>query len=268
MYYSEGRYSQAKAQAKLAEDCWDAVGREFGFVPSRRVHLYIAGSQAELEALCGGPEDFWLAGRARPSESVIVVRLQGTAQDRQAVLAHELVHIALGQALEAHGVEPPTWLTEGLAEYVADAVTPGDQRRKARGQPGPMADLDVGFPGNPQSSNLAYAQSRSFVEFVVQETGDRGLNRLVGALAETGDIDQAFPRAYGRSMADFEAAWRPQFAKGLGRALPIDASTAIFMAMGALFVVVCTVRLIRARRRRIAEGLEESEDDVGYWDLG
>jgi hypothetical protein len=258
IYYSEGRYADAKVAAGLAEECWEAVGRELGLAPTRRVRLYLASTQAELEALCGGPEDFRLAGRARPGQSGIVLRLQGATQERQAVLAHEIVHVALGQALEPHGVEPPQWLTEGLAEYIADAVTPGDQRRHARGQPLPMASLHVAFPHRPRQSNLAYAQSRSFVEFVVRKTGDKALGSLVRALGETGDIEQAFMRAYGRSLADFEAEWRPHFAKGLGRALPIDAGTAIFMAMSALFVTVCLIRIIRGRRRRLEDAMEEA----------
>ncbi|MGD8239885.1 MAG: peptidase MA family metallohydrolase [Armatimonadota bacterium] len=263
VYYSGEHYADAKTMAELAEQCWQSIGRELGLEPTRRVRLYLAGSQTELEALCGGPEDFRLAGRARPGESSIVVHLKGSARDRQAVLAHELVHVALGQALEPHGVAPPQWLTEGLAEYIADLVTPGDQRRRGRGQLIPIRALDVAFPGGPQQSNLAYTQSRSFVEFVVAQTGDRGLRSLVRELGEAGNIEEAFSRAYGRSLADFEAAWMPQFARGLGRALPIDTGMAIFMAMGLLFVVVCVIRIARRRRRRLEEAMEDAVDELG-----
>jgi hypothetical protein len=265
IHFSEGRHEDAKAAARVAEERWDAVRRELGLAPTRRVHLYLAGSHTELEALCAGPEDHRLAGRAQPKESVIVLRLRGPAQRRHAVLAHELVHVALGQALEPHGLDPPQWLTEGLSEYIADLVTPGDQRRGARGMPLAMKSLHVAFPREPHASDLAYAQSRSFVEFLVRETGDKALGGLVRALGETGDIEQAFLSAYGRSLSDFEAEWRPHFARGLGRALPIDPGTAIFMFMGVLFLVVCIVRIVRRRRRRMAEELEEMQGEEEYW---
>ena len=268
IYYAEGRRSEAKATARLAEQCWGAVTGELGLAPQRRVRLFLADSQAQLEALCGGPETFWLAGRARPHRSVIIVRLRGTERERQAVLAHELVHVALGQALEPHGVRPPQWLMEGLSEYIADAVTPGDQRRRASGQPMPISALHRGFPSQPHRSTLAYAQSRSFVQFLIGETGDKGLRRLVQALRETGDIEKAFSRVYGRSLAQFEAAWQPRFAMGLGRAPRIDPALAIFMAMSALFVLVCLIRIIRRRLRRRPDWLEEADDEGEYDEFG
>ncbi len=264
LYFSEGRHEDAEAAGLLAEERWDAVRRELGLAPTRRVHLHLAGSLTELEALCGEPEDHRLAGRARAEKSEIVVRLRGTARRRHAVLAHELVHVALGQALEPHGVDPPRWLTEGLSEYIADLVTPGDQRRRARGMPLAMESLRAAFPRQPHASDLAYAQSRSFVEFLIRETGDKALGDLLRALGETGDIEQAFLSAYGRSLSDFEDEWRPHFASGLGRALPIDPGMAIFMFMGVLFIVVCIVRIARRRRRRLAEDLEDEEE---YWEF-
>ena len=131
-----------------------------------------------------------------------------------------------------------------------------------------MADLHVAFPSQPQQSSLAYAQSRSFVEFLIGETGDNGLGSLVRALGETGDIEQAFSRAYGRSLADFEAQWRPQFARGLGRAFPIDPDWAIFMSMGALFILVCIIRLVRGRRRRREAEMADAVEQLGIWGPG
>lgn len=268
VHYTRAGLPEAKVAAECADDCLARVTARMGLPVEGRIRLYLAASHEELEQLVGGPESFLIEGRALPSQRAIVMRGKVTQEATYAVLAHELAHIALAQRLDREGVSAPRWLDEGLAGLVADEVTPGERRRHpppAAGGPLPFSALAMAFPREPSQQNLAYAQSRSFVEFLERQMADRGLSRLIQALGDSGSIEEALPAAYGRSLAELEREWAPGFQVSRGRLWALDTGMVIFMAMTVLFVVTM---LVRWRRRRAREALEEDEGAAGeppYW---
>jgi len=271
VHYTREGLPEAEVAIQCADDCLARVEARLGMRLKGRVDLYLAATQRELEELAGGPEDLFLEGQAFPSQRAIIMRGKITREATCALLAHELVHLALAQRLSPAGVEAPRWLDEGLAELVADEVTPGEHRRypgQVTGGLLPIASLDTAFPRDPPHQNLAYAQSRSFVEFLEQRTGDRGLSRLIAALAQSGSIEDAFPAAYGRTLEQLEAEWAPGFEVVQARPWSVDVGTAIFMSMTVLFIVAV---LVRWRRRQTREALEEDADlepdEYPYWHL-
>jgi hypothetical protein len=269
VYYANGRLESAEKDARTAETCIAQLAALTGLKPTHRIRLYLADTQEQFEALVGEPESFAVQGRADEDRDVIVVRTTAGATMTD-LLAHEITHVLLGQALEGSGAQAPRWLDEGYAEWAADAVTPGDQRRRpaVRGRIYSLSDLASAFPRDPAGADLAYAESRSFVDFVQNKTGDRGLRRLIQALRATKSIEPAFLSAYGKPIEDFEKAWEPEFAAGIGRRIDIDPLTAIFMIVSLLFVIVIVVRVRRQRRRRKEEEEEEEElDEDPYWEV-
>lgn len=266
VHYPKGQLGRAEAAARMAEECLEGVGELTGLKPTHKIHLYLADTHAQFEALVGGPESFSIQGRADTSRGAIVVRWTSGARMRS-LLAHEVAHVLVGQAVEESGASVPVWLNEGLAEWAADEVTPGDQTRRpsARERIYGLSELESFFPRNPAEADLAYAESRSFVEFVQKETGDRGLRRLLEALRAEKSVRRAFTAAYGRRLSEFEGAWRPQFAAGVRRHVYIDPLTVVFVGMTALFVFVIVARARRARRERAEEKDEDELEEEPYW---
>ncbi len=257
VHYTAVGDRQARATIALVDDCVAYVEARLPGGLEARVHVYVASSHAELEAVLGGAQDFLLEGVARSPQGAIVIRGRPAGPDLRGILVHELVHVALARHLAEGGLTPPVWLTEGLAELIADEAVPGDQTRQANTRTGgiiPLAELERDFPQDPVARNLAYAESRSFVAFVGGETGDPYLRRLIAAFARTADIEAAAQAAYGRSLGAFERAWAPRFSVNLRRVRVVNAEGGIFAAMTLLFVVAVTVRYWR---RRAAEPDDE-----------
>lgn len=271
VHYTREGLPEARVAKQCADDCLARVEARLGLAVEGRVHLYVAATHTELEQLVGGPESFLIEGRALPDKRAVLMRGKVTTEAARALLAHELVHIALAQRLHPEGVAAPRWLDEGLAELVADDVTPGARRRRpghAAGGPLPFSSLAASFPRDASQQNLAYAQSRSFVGFLEQRTADRGLSGLLAALAESGSIDRAFALAYGSSLEEFEAEWAPGFQAARPRPWALDTGMAIFAAMTVLFILTM---LLRWRRRARAAREEEEEDlepdEYPYWEV-
>jgi hypothetical protein len=267
VHYTRDGAGKAEDVAALVDECARYVEADLGLTMRQRVHVYVAGSHTELEALVGRPADFALEGLARSPEGAIIVRAGQRGTYLRSLLIHELVHVVLAQHLADVGLEPPVWLTEGLAELVADEAIPGDQSREAasRGEIIPIAALARSFPSEPVARNLAYAESRSFVQFLEREGEDLRLRRLIRAFRETGDIEAAAQPAYGRSLASFEEAWRPQFGANLALIRFVNIEGGILSVMSVLLLIGLVVRYRRRRsaqrRDQAAAGPAEREHD-------
>lgn len=151
----------------------------------------------------------------------------GSASELGRVIPHEMSHQMLYQATRNPWNAPPVWLDEGLAEYAQIGGTDGftqsvSEAARVHGLLG-LAGLTLSYPYDPQAAYLAYAESYSIVEYIVQKYGDAGITRLVRALASGVSYDDAFTQALGRSMAQLEADWRTWIAQE-GFRTPMPAS--------------------------------------------
>jgi len=104
-------------------------------------------------------------------------------------LIHELTHAFLAD--KTRGVAPRE-LHEGLAQYmegkrIASELRPEELRALADGRAGGVG----GF----------YLQALAFVEDLIAVRGMGGINDLARAMGETGNVDEAFSRVYGKNLA-------------------------------------------------------------------
>jgi tetratricopeptide (TPR) repeat protein len=120
--------------------------------------------------------------------------------DLDATLMHELTHAFIA---EKSGGIAPRVIHEGLAQYMEGRRC--DTRVSEALAKGRIAGVQ-GF----------YLQALSFVEYLVSVRGQGGINDLLKAMAETGNVDAAFQRVHGTSEGDMEAAWRRRLEQKYG----------------------------------------------------
>jgi hypothetical protein len=72
----------------------------------------------------------------------------------------------------------------------------------------PMTDLCASFSPNSDSAFLAYAQSRSFTNYLRGGFGTDGLLRLTNFYANGVDCEQGTQQAFGVSFGKLERDWR------------------------------------------------------------
>jgi hypothetical protein len=246
------------ARAYLDEQPW------FGVRLERPVTIHWVVDAEELGQIARDNPGA-IAGVALPAESRILLFAPALAGRRErvgSVLEHEICHLLFDVATAGAEISPPRWLDEGIAMWrsgewdlglewrargsslVADAAAAGSLLR--------FRDLDSSFPSGP-FFHVAYAQSHSFVEWLVGRQGDRKLRLFVQALGEDVHPAPAFERAYGRSLADAEREWRDSLGRGgVLRFLPSGGTlvTMLWAGLGLLLVAKFVRTRIRLRRAR------------------
>ncbi len=108
-------------------------------------------------------------------------------------LMHELTHAFVAEMSAGHA---PRDLHEGLAQYMEGLRSESllDDRQ--------LTALAEGRVGGVQGF---YLDALVFVEFLMDERGQGGINDLLGALATEGGVDAAYERVYGRSSERLHA---------------------------------------------------------------
>jgi hypothetical protein len=227
----------------LARECDLAVPRVtavWGTGWSRRVVLVVPDSAAELTRMV--PD----AGDLSQISAVATAALVGPSYEyhpvgdrvivnpenftdlrpigRRVVLAHEITHVA---SRRATGPQVPTWLVEGLAEYVGYQGVPLSVRVAAselradlrRGLLPKHLPVDTAFNGSRKDLPQSYEMSWLAVVLMAKTYGRAAVLRVyrdTGADLSQGALDRAMRRVLHTSLPAFTAAWRVDLTARLG----------------------------------------------------
>lgn len=208
----------------------------------QRVVVLVPNDQTELSSIVGGSIDLSRIAAVATAELTeedkgyhpvgdrIGVNPPNFAKlgtlGRQVVLTHETTHVA---SRASTGPDTPTWLVEGLADYVGYLGVPvpvttaaRDLRDEVRAGRAPTGlPEDAAFDGGDADLSSAYEGSWLAVRLLVQTYGqDAALRfyRAVGASRGRGEaaaLDAAFADVLHTSTAAFTAAWRSYLGKTL-----------------------------------------------------
>jgi hypothetical protein len=120
------------------------------------------------------------------------------------VLIHELTHAFVA---DRSGGKAPRDIHEGLAQYM-------EGKRIAR----LLSDEQATALASGRVTGVGgfYLGALAFVEYLIAVRGQGGVNDLLKAMAETGDVDEAFRGVYGRDHEGTSEAWRRRFRQQQG----------------------------------------------------
>ncbi len=148
-------------------------------------------------------------GQAFSTENIVIV--DGGARSALGVATHEITHIIVSRATKDSYVGVPLWLNEGLAEYGNIEQDSGYDRYLEwavdTNRLFPFSSLNR-FPGNPNLTLVAYGQSKSFIEFLVQEYPEENMKNLMKEISARKSIDDSFISSYGKNLNDLEGEWK------------------------------------------------------------
>jgi len=192
----------------ILHDARKEIGRLFDFYPSESLLVKVYNNE-HRDALGIGPH--WAAGLYDGKIRVHVDHIRRGGDALRDVLYHEYAHAVLFY-LTRHNI--PTWLNEGLAQYVEPgaSVTWQEERTVRRwieqGRYVPITRLPESFVElDAETAQQAYLQSELFTRFLAEGFGKYKLSRLLLALGQGQSLEQAAQDAYRRSLADLERQW-------------------------------------------------------------
>ena len=154
---------------------------------------------------------------AIPERNLVVIdysRMNRIPFDFEGTFKHELTHILLHQKIPPSSL--PKWLDEGVAQWasggIADILHTGEKDLLRQAVLSHhlllLADISRTFPDSPGSLSLAYEESKSFVEYIVNHYGEAKLRSLLRSLENHATIEQAVYDNYGVSLDMLEQIWK------------------------------------------------------------
>ena len=170
--------------------------RAFDYQPASPIPVVLLSRESYYDAT-GAPA--WSGGQYDSFDGRVRLPIGGltaaNAPDLDDALLHELTHAFVADI--SHGLAPRE-IHEGLAQLME-----GKRAEALLGDAGLRALAD----GRLQGVHGFYASALAFVEDLVAQHGQGGVNDLLRAMAETGSSDEGFRRVYGKDLAGLRRDW-------------------------------------------------------------
>jgi len=280
--YYDGNEGHARAVLDSADATVRKLAERFGAQLTDPIRLWIYPSREDFNGSLAPNSEPWMVGAAFPWFGVIKAVLPpGDAAEIGRVVPHEISHQVLYQATKNPFNSPPAWLDEGLAsleqEGGQDALWAAVAAAGDAGKLEHIRVLNGQFPYDTGDAMLAYAQSLSIVDYIIDTYGEEGLSKLIAVFREGVTYDQAVEQALGVTMDELDAAWRAAAPERARRKLhPVGgdsyagidlggdhaallASGGLVMALAAVAAVVLGIRA----RRNVRQWEDEADPTPG-----
>jgi len=185
--------------------------------PERRPKVFVYDTSEELRGAVPHSPD-WAGAMAFPDYNVILTAINDTNLDWALdALPHEVAHLLIGEAVFGPFGDIPLWLNEGLAQYTEMPIATYLQASLAEAIRSndfiPIRNLSDRFPADQASANLAYAESASLVNYMIQNYGWETMRSLLAVFKEGATYDKALLQVYQLDVNGLDAAWRASLKK-------------------------------------------------------
>jgi hypothetical protein len=183
----------------------------------------------------------------------------------ETVLRHEVVHVLLHQYAKAAGPYVPRWLHEGLAQRLAGGTYLGASEEDIvfhakTGNLLAFSRLSDGFPRGAGPLRTAYAQSDSFVAFLLRE---RSLDTVLVVAARCGpstSFADAWFATTGAPLATVEQRWVEYLVSGAGAAWRVLLASCFGLTMVAFLPLAVLAAARRWNRdHAVRQALDRAE---------
>ena len=192
----------------------DRLEDDIGIELDGTVQFFIYASSEDMQQALLYVQD-WAGGVAFADYNTILIGVPPQIAESwgRRTVRHELAHLVIDQfGLSCVGGSRPTWLEEGLAEYAEGAPDEETTEYLARAVEenafSPVRSLNGAFPADPDAAGLAYSQSYSLVNFLLERYGAEAIRDLLRRLAAAERYDAALEQVYGFNADGLERAWR------------------------------------------------------------
>ena len=215
VHWYEGDALFGQAGLEAAQAGLESVSK---LVPSNleqpiEIFIYANPDDLRSDLIPGG--EAWVAGHADPALGVVRVMVQpGTEQGitMEQRIPHEMMHVMLYRYVGAGYQNIPAWLREGMGT-LAELYPNADYDRALADAASAdrlisLKNLCFSFPADTGQAFLAYAEARSFTNYLRGTYGSTGLLDLAASYAAGLDCERGTERVFGASLSRLESQWR------------------------------------------------------------
>ncbi len=187
----------------------------------------------------------------------------------EAVLKHELCHLILHTNIMRGSL--PKWLDEGTALWASEGISEvimmnaQDSLDEAvlAGTTIPLRFLSDSFPEPGEQLTLAYEQSKSFVEYMIDQYGEDRFRLFLSNLKNGSSIEDALVQNFDYTLASLERQWLGYLKEKVTWFVYLSKYMYEFLFIaGALVTVIGFLRYLA--RRRAFPDVETEENHLPY----
>jgi hypothetical protein len=212
LYWYQGDVSFAQELMTAAQEALTRLAEDTGAYLTKPVRLYIYASTQELRGAMIFPQE-WTGGVAYTRYGVIAI---GVAPNNlrwgKRATVHELAHLVTQQMTFNPYNSLPNWLSEGLSVYAEgelEAIYINYlEQGVAENSLISVRSLASPFSAFAGQTYLAYAQSHSLVEFLIDSFGQDKIYALLSTFQQGNSYDDALMSVYGFDMDGLNILWR------------------------------------------------------------
>jgi hypothetical protein len=256
VHWYQGDSNFGQAALETAQAGLESIARLVLPNLEQPVEIFIYANADDLRGSLPSANENWIAGHADPALGVVMVVIEPGAEQRITMeqrIPHELMHVMLYRSTGPGYQNLPAWLREGLAtlaeiypnadydRVLTDAVTNNDLI--------PLKDLCVSFPTDAGRAFLAYAESRSFSDYLYDTYGSSGLQNLVRSYADGVDCEHGTQRAFGLSLSSLESQWHSS-ALGQNAFLSTLQNISPYLVLLCLVLIIPLISAVSSLRKR------------------
>ncbi|TAK14238.1 MAG: hypothetical protein EPO32_02650 [Anaerolineae bacterium] len=214
IYWYEGDLEYGQEIANAAQFGRGRFRELTTFGADQSVRLYVYPSTQALQAALSFGGALQIAGHAAGPDGLAWAAVPpgpGQTQTINEAIPHELAHVLLYQSLGESYTRLPAWLNEGIASAVELGGNPNFPRyleeAYSRDSLLSLSTLCNPFPTEQAAFTLAYAESDSFVRYLLEEYGPTGLATITQSYAYGASCEDGPQPFTGRALSQLEADW-------------------------------------------------------------
>jgi hypothetical protein len=221
------------------------------------IEIYIYANTSDLSGTLALSSGNWVAGHADPALGVVMVVIepgdqQGITMEQR--IPHELMHVMMYRAVGAGYYNIPAWLREGMATLAETYPNADYDRVLAQAAADkrliPLKDLCASFPADQGSAFLAYAEARSFTDYLYRTyDGSRGLLKLIASYASGVDCEHGPERDFGAPLSNLEIKWRSSVL-GQNTLLPALQNISPYLVLLCVVLIIPFIVILITLRKR------------------
>ena len=220
LYWYKGDSHFVQRLVEAGEEALSLLEDEIGAKRERTIEVYVYGSTAALQDALIYPDE-WTGGVAFTEYGIVALGVSVSQLSwGEDAMAHEMAHLVVHQVTaNGYGIVLPTWLDEGLATYaegrLSDDLASALNSAVKRGRLDSVQSLSSSFPADTAGATLAYAESYSLVEYLLENQGGReNMLELLGAIRAGSGYEEALRGVYGFSVSQLDSQWKQYLAAG------------------------------------------------------
>jgi hypothetical protein len=212
IFFYQGLSSAAEEAVKLypviKKDLEETLAWEIDFVPA----LLLVRDKDTFQRMV---DNTIIVAYAVPEKGLMVIdysRMNIDPFTFESTIKHELCHLLLHENIPSGNL--PRWLDEGIAQWVSGGLADILMNRQSvldeialSNRYISLKSLDRQFPKDEKQLILAYAESKSVIDYIIHEYGLNGILTLLDYLKNGEEIDSAILKSYSISFDEFERRW-------------------------------------------------------------